>query len=294
MSANAKALAILKNAFKKPLETCAKDADPSDWTTFISKMTNWDKDLAIFVDSPATLDSKLSACRFPPLDTPAMTNALIAYFEATKPKKRVAERESNLVPLLDGDSFAQLVKWLEAQPLGTSCLPASALCSAVENGLLVRASYNSTWINLLKAKKRRSVITGTPGIGKTTLRYYLLWLWLHGDTTMTTFKTVDFDHEDKSYFLQRASDGTVECFRMKQQREWSFDVFDSTLGLYELSPCDQPRQTCDTIKLAVWTASPGCADAHGKQLLKLRGGCKLLVLPEWDFGELMKCFSTFA
>ena len=217
---------------------------------------------------------------FNPADTSASGSAL---------KKSRTERASNLVELTNEDAFHQLVlilRGVTGTPTTITGLPKGATEPSFTHGIFVRQSYK----DLLESLKKwmiggypRAIISGTPGIGKSTFRYYLLWAWLQGQ--LSEFKSIDFDHDGKSYFIRRNADGFLAIFCMRQQREWSFDKFESTLGLYELSEIDTGRESAGAMKFALWVSSPGASQKNGKALLTKTNTTRG-VLPVWSEKEL--------
>eukprot|EP00760_Papus_ankaliazontas_P024108 PhM_4_TR2120/c1_g1_i8/m.3174 len=159
------------------------------------------------------------------------------------------------------------------------------LPTGVGRGILVRTAYVDVLSTIKGAKPHaRLLVTGTPGIGKSTLRTYLLWAWLKG--MLLQFDTVDYDitaDGESSILIHREADGSLSMLSHRK-REWVADVT-KTLGLYELSRCDE-RSQCAAVAFAVFSASPGAKETHGNHLDK-KTGYRKIVLPLWDLKELL-------
>eukprot|EP00760_Papus_ankaliazontas_P024098 PhM_4_TR2120/c1_g1_i2/m.3150 len=185
--------------------------------------------------------------------------------------------------------FAKFVADLSAATVTGGVIKLAAtdpmLPTVVGRGILVRTAYVDVLSTIQGAKPHaRLLVTGTPGIGKSTLRTYLLWAWLKG--MLLQFDTVDYDitaDEERSILIHREADGSLSIVSHRK-RELGVDVT-KTLGLYELSRCDE-RSQCAAVAFAVFSASPGAKETHGNHLDK-KTGYRKIVLPLWDLKELL-------
>eukprot|EP00760_Papus_ankaliazontas_P024105 PhM_4_TR2120/c1_g1_i6/m.3162 len=184
--------------------------------------------------------------------------------------------------------FAKFVADLSAATVTGGVIKLAAtdpmLPTVVGRGILVRTAYVDVLSTIQGAKPHaRLLVTGTPGIGKSTLRTYLLWAWLKG--MLLQFDTVDYDitaDGESSILIHREADGSLSMLSHRK-REWVADVT-KTLGLYELCRYDAESQ-CAAVAFAVFSASPGAKGTHGNHLDK-KTGYRKIVLPLWDLNEL--------
>jgi hypothetical protein len=147
---------------------------------------------------------------------------------------------------------------------------------------------------ILDSKKPRCVVTGTPGIGKTAFRYYILWLWLLNDKSLSHFKSVIFDFDEYCYLASRSKSGVLSCYMLSDPRQWALlgrSSISKILGLLEPRETDKKRQSTREMKLSIWTASPGTTDADLHELCKMED-TKKFVLMEWSKNEIIKAFGA--
>jgi hypothetical protein len=208
-----------------------------------------------------------------------------------KPKPNQPFAESNFLPLASSDLFVMIVGRFVSAKATKGFVPVKLEdCEpSLDHTLFIRESYKSVWSDIRKATESRAVVSGTPGIGKSSFRYYLLWLWLENDASMKGFDCVHFDHDKKSYFISRPKSGKLQVYKMRDPRDWVGNIVKNCLGLMELTKDDEGRQSASRLKLALWTASPGATDAYGKELLKMPKTGRYY-LPEWNEDEVKKVF----
>eukprot|EP00760_Papus_ankaliazontas_P024095 PhM_4_TR2120/c1_g1_i10/m.3177 len=111
------------------------------------------------------------------------------------------------------------------------------LPTVVGRGILVRNAYDDVLSTIQGVTLDRTnpheldrlLVTGTPGIGKSTLCMYLLWAWLKGK--LPQFNAVDYDitaDEERSILIHREADGSLSIVSHRK-RELGVDVT-KTLG----------------------------------------------------------------
>ena len=147
--------------------------------------------------------------------------------------------------------------------------------------------------DLLTQSKTKRVhrVGGTPGIGKTTFRFYLLWLWVNRkDDWLKKFDVVYFSNANWVYTITQVKDGEFGVTRAKYETILDEGQKKKGLGLLEapkeLKSIDKSLYGMEALIL---TGSPGRFQT-GSEIYKVSPPMTCLVL--WTFEEakfLVKC-----
>ena len=136
---------------------------------------------------------------------------------------------------------------------------------------------------------------GTPGIGKTTFRYWILWLWVRGETnglqqkhclfSIGTSKLVLLTREHKNITVRRAGD---PCDVYPTSASWSGDC----VGVVEMSTPQTgihliPEGECPCVSLLMIVGSPG-KFFKGVSCFKAAVIASPYYFPTWDANEAAK------
>eukprot|EP00754_Rhynchopus_humris_P033700 Rhum_TRINITY_DN15478_c2_g2::Rhum_TRINITY_DN15478_c2_g2_i16::g.160525::m.160525 len=134
---------------------------------------------------------------------------------------------------------------------------------------------------------------GTPGIGKTTFRYWVLWRWVHGETQGLQQKHCLFSiGTDRLVLLTRGDDGKIAvkdggdpCKVYAKHHSWS----DDCVGVVEMSKpgtgiYNIPEQQCPCVSFLIVVGSPG-KFYKGVPCFKQLAPVAPYYFPAWDADE---------
>ena len=136
------------------------------------------------------------------------------------------------------------------------------------------------------AKPRITYVGGTPGVGKTSFRFYLLWLWVNKkDGWLNNFESVHFSHCKHIYTITR-DDREFSVSRSTEK-----EIFDSGnpnlgLGLIEApAKLEALEHQLYGMAALIMTVSPGRLGA-GTEISKVVSSKTYITL--WDMNEAIK------
>jgi hypothetical protein len=150
---------------------------------------------------------------------------------------------------------------------------------------LLRKEYQSKW-NEIKAKyrhgKRRVVITGTAGIGKSAFRFFVLRQWLLGDGS--DFESVVFNAGEEYYRVHH--DGRIFEYEKNEEIDRQ--------SLCLLDPCALlDKRTRLVFRLSIVTSSPSPLTKQQNKYSLGDFQCYILVMKAWTVSEVRAVFPQY-
>ena len=120
---------------------------------------------------------------------------------------------------------AELVPIADVDVSGATYLPVRAALKTGINRLYVRACYDeiADTISGYLSSPKSVVLTGTPGIGKSSFVPYLLWRWANAASSDRPYARIVYQHSDDYQYIDLAN-GTVASLNVEQARAYRHEA----------------------------------------------------------------------